>query len=113
MSSWPPRRARSGADAARTNSNSSESSSTPCSSAGADARLFPDRPLDRNIWAYFYKPTIKKTFSFAVDGSVKRPPMVPSGKGVVSAWSCYPHTLDLVDLPDEEIIKERRWPMWN
>ena len=66
--------------------------------------FFLDRPVNKDVWAYFNEPTVKKTFSFAVDASVKCPSMVPSGKGVVSAWSCYPHTLDLVDRPDEEII---------
>ena len=67
--------------------------------------FFLDRPVKRDVWAYFNQPTVKRTFSFAVDGSVKCPEMVPSGKGVVSAWSCYPNTLDLVDRPDEEITK--------
>ena len=68
--------------------------------------FFLDRPVNKDVWAYFNEPTVKKTFSFAVDGSVKCPPMVPSGKSVVSAWSCYPHTLDLIDRPDEEIIEK-------
>ncbi len=68
--------------------------------------FFLDRPVRRDVWAYFNQPTVKRTFSFAVDGSVKCPEMVPSGKGVVSAWSCYPNTLDLVDRPDDEITKK-------
>jgi protoporphyrinogen oxidase len=68
--------------------------------------FFLDRPVSKDIWAYFNEPSVKKTFSFAVDGSVKCPEMVPSGKGIVSAWSCYPNTLKFVDRPDDEIIKE-------
>jgi protoporphyrinogen oxidase len=68
--------------------------------------FFLDRPVKKDVWAYFNQPTVKKTFSFAVDGSVKCPEMVPSGKGVVSAWSCYPNTLDLVGRSDEEITKK-------
>ena len=68
--------------------------------------FFLDRPLKRDVWAYFNEPTVKRTFSFAVDGSVKCPDMVPSGKSVVSAWSCYPNTLGLVDRPDDEITKK-------
>jgi protoporphyrinogen oxidase len=68
--------------------------------------FFLDRPVNKDVWAYFNEPTVRRTFSFAVDASVKCAPMVPSGKGVVSAWSCYPHTLDLVDRPDEEIAKK-------
>ncbi|MBI5115363.1 FAD-dependent oxidoreductase [Candidatus Poribacteria bacterium] len=68
--------------------------------------FFLDRPVNKNVWAYFNEPTVKRTFSFAVDGSVKCPAMVPSGKGVVSSWSCYPHTLDLIDRPDDEILKK-------
>jgi len=67
--------------------------------------FFLDRPVNRKVWAYFNEPTVKRTFSFAEDHCVKCPAMVPSGKGVVSAWSCYPHTLDLIDRPDEEILK--------
>jgi protoporphyrinogen oxidase len=67
--------------------------------------FFLDRPLKRDVWAYFNQPSVKRNFSFAVDGSVKCPEMVPSGKGVVSAWSCYPNTLELVGRPDEEITK--------
>ncbi len=67
--------------------------------------FFLDRPMKRDVWAYFNEPSVKKTFSFAVDGSVKCPEMVPSGKAVVSAWSCYPNTLDLVGRPDDEILK--------
>ena len=47
--------------------------------------FFLDRPLKRDVWAYFNEPTVKRTFSFAVDGSVKCPDMVPSGKGVRAA----------------------------
>jgi protoporphyrinogen oxidase len=68
--------------------------------------FFLDRPVKKDVWAYFNQPTVKRTFSFAVDGSVKCPDMVPSGKGVVSAWSCYPNTLELVDKPDDEITKK-------
>ena len=68
--------------------------------------FFLDRPVNKDVWAYFNEPTVKKTFSFAVDGSVKCPAMVPSGKSVVSAWSCYPHTLNLIDRLDDEIIEQ-------
>jgi len=68
--------------------------------------FFLDRPVKRDVWAYFNEPSVKKTFSFAVDGSVKCPEMVPSGKAVVSAWACYPNTLDLVGRTDDEILKQ-------
>ncbi len=68
--------------------------------------FFLDRPLTRDVWSYFNDPNLDRTFSFAVDGSVKCPDMVPSGKSIVSAWACYPKTLNLIDRPDEEILKE-------
>lgn len=68
--------------------------------------FFLDRPLARDVWSYFNDPNLDRTFSFAVDGSVKCPDMVPSGKSIVSAWACYPKTLNLIDRPDEEILKE-------
>jgi protoporphyrinogen oxidase len=68
--------------------------------------FFLDRPVTKDTWAYFNDPSLRRTFSFAVDGSVKCPQMVPSGKGIVSAWTCYPKTLDLIDRSDDEIAKE-------
>jgi hypothetical protein len=68
--------------------------------------FFLDRPVDKDVWAYFNEPTVKKTFSQAVDGAVKCPAMVPSGKGIVTAWSCYPNSLELIDRPDDEIIRK-------
>jgi hypothetical protein len=68
--------------------------------------FFLDRPVSKDTWAYFNDPNLRRTFSFAVDGSVKCPAMVPSGKGIVSAWACYPKTLDLIDRSDDQIAKE-------
>jgi protoporphyrinogen oxidase len=34
--------------------------------------------------------------------------MSPSGKAVLTAWSGHPMTLDLMDLPDDEIIDRAR-----
>jgi protoporphyrinogen oxidase len=68
--------------------------------------FFLDRPVSHDVWSYFNQPGLKRTFGYVEDHLVKCPAMVPSGRGVLSAWSCYPHTLDMVDKPDGEIIKQ-------
>jgi phytoene dehydrogenase-like protein len=67
--------------------------------------FFLDRPINRDVWAYYNEPASRKTFAAATDAAAKCPSMVPSGRAIVSAWAAYPHTLELAKLPDEEIIK--------
>ena len=45
---------------------------------------------------------------FAVDEWAKAPEMVPSGKSVLTGWSGHPITDDLIDQPDDVIIKKAR-----
>ena len=66
--------------------------------------FFLDKPLRKDVWCYFSDPTVKRDFMMAIDEHAKVPDMSPSGKAVVTAWSGHPMTLDLIDLPDDELI---------
>ena len=68
--------------------------------------FFLDRPLRKDVWCYFNDPGLKRTFMFAVDEHFKIPEMSPSGKSILTGWSGHPMTLDLIDLPDDEILKK-------
>jgi protoporphyrinogen oxidase len=68
--------------------------------------FFLDRPISKDVWSYFNDPSLGRPFSFAVDGGVKCPEMVPSGKSIVSAWACYPQTVDLVARSDDDLLKQ-------
>ncbi len=70
--------------------------------------FFLDRPLSKKVWSYFGDPKMRRTFQFALDEHAKVPEMSPSGKAVLTAWSGHPMTLDLMDLPDDEIIEKAR-----
>ncbi|RJP14350.1 MAG: FAD-dependent oxidoreductase [Candidatus Abyssobacteria bacterium SURF_5] len=67
--------------------------------------FFLDRPLNKNIWCYFNDPGLNRNFVFAIDQHSKAPEMSPSGKSILTGWAVHPRTLDLMKLPDEEIIK--------
>jgi protoporphyrinogen oxidase len=68
--------------------------------------FFLDRPLRRDVWCYFSDPGLRRTFMFALDETSKVPEMVPSGKSIVTAWSGHPMTLDLINQPDDQILKQ-------
>jgi len=70
--------------------------------------FFLDRPLRRDVWCYFNDPGLQPTFMFAVDERSKAPEMVPSGRSVLTAWSGHPMTNELIDEPDDVIIKKAR-----
>lgn len=67
--------------------------------------FFLDRPLRKDVWSYMCDPSIRRTFMIAVDAHAKVPEMSPSGKGIITAWSGHPMTLDLIDLPDDELLR--------
>lgn len=73
--------------------------------------FFLDRPLRRDVWCYFLDPNMKRDFMMAIDETSKMPEMVPSGKSIVTGWSGHPMTVDLIDLPDEEIIEKAKSDM--
>jgi len=68
--------------------------------------FYLDRPLRKDVWCYFNEPKQRRTFMFAVNGAAKVPEMVPSGNAILTAWSGYPTTLDLIDQPDDKLVKQ-------
>lgn len=70
--------------------------------------FFLDRPLRKDVWAYFSYPGLRRPFLFAVDQLAKAPEMIPSGKSVLSAWLGYAATGDLIHRTDDEIIEIAR-----
>ena len=68
--------------------------------------FFLDRPLRRDVWCYFSDPGLRRTFMYAMDETPKIPEMVPSGKSIVTGWAGHPMTLDLINKPDDEVIKQ-------
>jgi protoporphyrinogen oxidase len=70
--------------------------------------FFLDRPLDRRIWSYILPEGATRFVSFVTDAARKSPAMVPSGKSVLQAWTCYPASQALVSMPDGETIETCR-----
>jgi len=70
--------------------------------------FFLDRPLRKDVWCYLSDPTVVRDFMMAINEHAKVPEMSPSGKGIITAWSGHPMTLDLIDLPDDQIISKAR-----
>jgi protoporphyrinogen oxidase len=68
--------------------------------------FFLDRPLRPDVWCYFNDPALRRTFMFACDEHFKVPEMSPSGRSILTAWSGHPMTLDLIDQPEDEIIRQ-------
>jgi protoporphyrinogen oxidase len=66
--------------------------------------FFLDRPLDGRIWSYMLPEKAGRFVSFVTDAKRKSPAMVPSGKSVLQAWTCYPSSQAIVALPDNEIV---------
>ncbi|MEW6440036.1 MAG: FAD-dependent oxidoreductase [bacterium] len=68
--------------------------------------FYLDRPLNKDVWCYFNDPGKKWNFLFAIDAWAKVPDMCPSGKSALTAWAHHPTTLELLKLPDEQILKK-------
>jgi len=68
--------------------------------------FFLDRTLRKDVWCYLSDPSVIRPFMMAIDEHAKVPEMSPSGKSIITAWSGHPMTLDLIDLPDDEIISK-------
>jgi protoporphyrinogen oxidase len=66
--------------------------------------FFLDRPLNPEVCFYFGDPSVDRYFNVAVDQTARVPEMVPSGKAIVSAWSAYPRTEELIRQPDDRLI---------
>ncbi len=67
--------------------------------------FFLDRPLEKNVWAYFFKPDYEGKYLMASDASQKVPAMAPSGNGILQAWSPAPWSESVVKLSDHDVIE--------
>ena len=67
--------------------------------------FFLDRPLNPEVCFYFGDPSRVRNFNLAVDQTARVPDMVPSGRAIVSAWSAYPKTVELIEQSDDDLIK--------
>ncbi len=68
--------------------------------------LFLDRPLERGIWSYVFRPDRKRLASFCVDASMKNPAMTPSGKAALQAWVCHPASDALLAKSDTDVVTD-------
>lgn len=66
--------------------------------------FFLDRPLDTKAFVYMGHAYRNVTFNMAINHTVKTPHLVPSGKGIISAWPSYPDAATLVNMSDAEVI---------
>lgn len=68
--------------------------------------LFLDRPLRTEAYVYLghaYRDTV---FNMALNHTEKTPHLVPSGKAIISAWSCYPDAPVLAGQSDAQVIAQ-------
>jgi protoporphyrinogen oxidase len=65
--------------------------------------FFLDRPLEKDVWSYLLHQRNNK-IAYLTNAAVKNPAMVPSGNAVIQPWICYPHSAELVNSSDDEII---------
>lgn len=68
--------------------------------------FFLDRPLNKDIWCYFNDPGLKRTYGYALDQRSKAPAMFPSGKSALTGFGIYPMSVDLMDMPDDVVLKK-------
>lgn len=68
--------------------------------------FFLDRPLDKNIWCYFNDPRLRKTYGYIIDEFSKAPDCIPSGKSVLVGFGIHPMSDELMDRPDDEVLKK-------
>ncbi|HHM8127199.1 TPA: NAD(P)/FAD-dependent oxidoreductase [Pseudomonas aeruginosa] len=68
--------------------------------------FFLDRPLASPAYVYMGHPFRDVTFNMAINHSRKTPYMAPSGKAIISAWSCYPNSALLSSQSDDAIIHQ-------
>lgn len=68
--------------------------------------FFLDRPLQTEAYVYMGHAYRNTVFNMALNHTVKTPHLVPSGKAIISAWSCYPDAPVLAGQSDESVIAQ-------
>ncbi|MCT9827744.1 FAD-dependent oxidoreductase [Pseudomonas veronii] len=66
--------------------------------------LYLDRPVDTKAFVYMEQAFRSTTSNMAINHTVKTPHLVPSGKGIISAWPCDPDSALLDKQRDAEVI---------
>jgi protoporphyrinogen oxidase len=69
--------------------------------------FFLDRPVDPRVWSYML-PQRSDGVAFVTDALRKAPAMVPSGKSVLQAWTCYPASQGFAARSDADLIDHCR-----
>lgn len=67
-----------------------------------------DRPLEKEAYSFMGHPFRHADFNMALNHTMKTPYMAPSGKAMISAWPAFPRAVELMALPDSEIIERAR-----
>lgn len=70
--------------------------------------FFLDRRVDDKLWIYFNRPDLRSGVMHATDETTKLPEMVPSGKSIFTVWFGSPTNTDLMNEPDDQVIKTAR-----
>lgn len=66
--------------------------------------FFLDRPMDTKAFIYMGHAYRNVTFNMAINHTVKTPHLVPSGRGIISAWPSYPDAAALVKMTDADVV---------
>jgi len=67
--------------------------------------FFLGRRVHEETWTYFNRPSQRNAVMFALDETAKMPEMVPSGKSIFTVWFGIPTNKDMMDKPDDQVIK--------
>ncbi|TGS87436.1 FAD-dependent oxidoreductase [Mesorhizobium sp. M3A.F.Ca.ET.174.01.1.1] len=70
--------------------------------------FFLDRPVKSEAYAYMGHGYRHATFNMAVNHAAKTPYLVPSGKGLISAWPAFPAVVELLGRSDTDLIELAR-----
>ncbi len=68
------------------------------------AYFYLDRPVDSAGVSFGIAYPEKRYFNLSINHTAMRPFLVPSGKAIISAWSAYPDSPDMLAKSDEEIV---------
>jgi oxygen-dependent protoporphyrinogen oxidase len=67
--------------------------------------FFLDRPTPSGASAFMGHPYRDVPYNMALDHAKRAPWLVPSGKGIISAWPTHPLSSEIIKKSDEDIIR--------
>lgn len=68
------------------------------------AYFYLDRPVESAGVSFGMAYPEKRYFNLSINHTAMRPFLVPSGKAIISGWTAYPDALDMLALPDEQVL---------